>query len=473
MNSITSIEDFETLSSITLANPHGMQGGAYFSKLQISGKPLFIQTPKCSTKNGIHITDKKTYCDLMFTEDNNDFLSWIEELQSTIKNLIYDKKDLWFHNEMDLDSIDYHWQNALRVYKQKKTLVRCFLPKKRGLHSKYSIQIFDENENQLSMDDITKDTNIISILEISGLKFTSQSFQLEFNIRQMMTVKEEEIFNKCLIKLNKPNNTTLEEASDKTLVEDSSSSGEDCVNGETEDILNKTDNSTQKIHENPMKKLSVEKIIDSDNTNETESQIGQEHDNRKHIVRKTNPKSLEESSLNLLDLESLSETTKHENLTKNDLTINDKNAIQNENNNAIQNENNNAIQNENTTINVDTALDNVKETILKEVTDDIIFSLKNQEGLEKKPDTVTESLEKTDEISEVNIEYPHIESVPLTLKKPNEVYMEIYKEARKKAKESKKAAVQAYLEAKRIKSLYLLDEIESSDDEFDINEYTD
>ena len=51
--------------------------------------------------------------------------------------------------------------------------------------------------------------------------------------------------------------------------------------------------------------------------------------------------------------------------------------------------------------------------------------------------------------------------------------MEIYKEARKKAKESKKAAVQAYLEAKRIKSLYLLDEIESSDDEFDINEYTD
>ena len=40
-----------------------------------------------------------------------------------------------------------------------------------------------------------------------------------------------------------------------------------------------------------MKKLSVEKIIDSDNTNETESHIGQEHDNRKHIVGNTNPKS--------------------------------------------------------------------------------------------------------------------------------------------------------------------------------------
>ena len=50
--------------------------------------------------------------------------------------------------------------------------------------------------------------------------------------------------------------------------------------------------------------------------------------------------------------------------------------------------------------------------------------------------------------------------------------MDFYKEAKKKAKEAKKAAVQAYLEAKRIKSLYLLDEIESSDEEFDISEYT-
>ena len=71
MNSITSTEDFETLTNITLANPHGMQGGAYFSKLAVSGKPLLIQTPKCSTKNGIHVTDKKTYCDLMFTEDDD------------------------------------------------------------------------------------------------------------------------------------------------------------------------------------------------------------------------------------------------------------------------------------------------------------------------------------------------------------------------------------------------------------------
>ena len=59
MNSITSIEDFETLSSITLANPHGMQGGAYFSKLQISGKPLLFKRLNVQQKMVFTLLTKK------------------------------------------------------------------------------------------------------------------------------------------------------------------------------------------------------------------------------------------------------------------------------------------------------------------------------------------------------------------------------------------------------------------------------
>jgi hypothetical protein len=46
--------------------------------------------------------------------------------------------------------------------------------------------------------------------------------------------------------------------------------------------------------------------------------------------------------------------------------------------------------------------------------------------------------------------------------------MEIWREARNKAKEARKTAIQAYLEAKTIKTTYMLDEINNdSDDEFD------
>ena len=62
-------------------------------------------------------------------------------------------------------------------------------------------------------------------------------------------------------------------------------------------------------------------------------------------------------------------------------------------------------------------------------------------------------------------------SVPqesMTLKKPDEVYYEIYKAARDKAKRMRQAAVEAYLEARHIKSKYLLNDIDSSDDDEDL-----
>jgi hypothetical protein len=83
----------------------------------------------------------------------------------------------------------------------------------------------------------------------------------------------------------------------------------------------------------------------------------------------------------------------------------------------------------------------------------------------------TEPLEKNIELNEINLVMPEDKEI-VQLKKPNEVYMEIYREVKRRAKEAKKRAIEAYLEAKRIKSLYLLDEIESSDDENELLEMT-
>ena len=53
----------------------------------------------------------------------------------------------------------------------------------------------------------------------------------------------------------------------------------------------------------------------------------------------------------------------------------------------------------------------------------------------------------------------------ITLKKPNDVYYEIYKAAREKAKHMRKVAIEAYLEAKEIKTKYMLSDIDDSEDE--------
>jgi hypothetical protein len=67
-----------------------------------------------------------------------------------------------------------------------------------------SIKIYDEKEIPLTMSDITNETNIISILEIQGIKFTSRNFQIEIELKQVMLLNNEPIFDSCLIKKDKP-----------------------------------------------------------------------------------------------------------------------------------------------------------------------------------------------------------------------------------------------------------------------------
>ena len=66
-----------------------------------------------------------------------------------------------------------------------------------------AVKIYNENEVQLTSEDIKEDTNIISILEIQGIKFTSRNFQIEMELKQIMVLSSEPVFNSCLIKKDK------------------------------------------------------------------------------------------------------------------------------------------------------------------------------------------------------------------------------------------------------------------------------
>jgi arsenate reductase-like glutaredoxin family protein len=71
---------------------------------------------------------------------------------------------------------------------------------------------------------------------------------------------------------------------------------------------------------------------------------------------------------------------------------------------------------------------------------------------------------KENAIEEVNIDYAEVEEDSIFLKNPNDVYYELYKKAREKAKQCRIAAIEAYLEAKQIKTKYMLFDDEDSDD---------
>jgi len=369
-------KDIFPFDNLSLANPHGLQGGAYFSKLKLLGNKISLQTPKSKTKNGIIKTDKKIYCDLLFDKDDDNIIEFISELEDKIKNLIYEKKEKWFHTDMDMDTIEYHWQNVLRPYKGQYYLLRCFIKKpKNTLNTSPSIQIYDEEEQLLDLDDVTKNKTIVSLLDLTGLKFTSQSFSLEFNLTQVMVLKDSIVNNKCLIKKDSLENTNTLEKPIKL-----------------EDKINKITHSENLKEDNLVESLANTDDITPIETDETKNENINELDKLSSII---------DNSSNRVSLDT----------SKNDEDKNDE--------------------------------DKNDDKIIEKNTNDDINTL---------------------ELNEINLEIPEeLESVQL--KNPNEVYLEIYKEVKKRAKEAKKKAIEAYLEAKRIKSLYLLDEIESSDDE--------
>ena len=80
--------DFDKLTLGTLTN---VVGGSYFSRLYFNNKPLYIQPPKSLTKQGIIKSGKKQYCDLMFTNQDEIFINWIENLETSCQKLLYNK----------------------------------------------------------------------------------------------------------------------------------------------------------------------------------------------------------------------------------------------------------------------------------------------------------------------------------------------------------------------------------------------
>ena len=196
-------ESFD-FSKLILALPVGIQGGAYFTKIEYNKKPLYIETTKSQTRQGIVKTGKKYYSDLMFDKNSETLINWFENLEEKCKKLIYEKKDSWFQGSLEENDIDLAFNSILKVYKSGKYyLVRTNI--KSNKDESPLIKIYNEQEIPLTSDYITSETNIISILEIQGIKFTSRNFQFEIELKQVLVLNSEPLFDNCLIKINKNN----------------------------------------------------------------------------------------------------------------------------------------------------------------------------------------------------------------------------------------------------------------------------
>lgn len=337
MENIYDTDDKFPFDKLVLSTPIQNSNGIFFSKFSISNSPIYIQPPKCTTKSGFVKAGKKTYADLVFLQENVEFIRWIENLETTTQKILYDNREKWFETELSMHDIENSMTSPIKIYKSGKCyLVRVFIPSRLG---KTPLKIYDENENDVNIEDINENNKIITILEVQGVKCSSKNFQIDIEVKQVMMLNPIDIFEKCLLKKNN-------------------------------ETLGVNSNISTRVETNPTFE------------------------------------------------------------TKNDT-----------NTRAATNEISSAIEKD---INEDSNLLND----ISEITENI----PNEEN--------------ANEIHEINF---NLEELPedeiVQLKQRNEVYYKMYKEAKRKAKIAKDLALSSYLEAKRIKNEYMLDDSESEDDE--------
>jgi hypothetical protein len=409
------IEPNETFdfSKLSLAHPTGIQGGAYFTKIHLNNKPLYIQTTKSLTRQGFVKNGKKYYCDLMFDKNAEPLINWFENLEERCQKLIFEKSGSWFQNALVMSDIETAFSSIIRIYKSGKYyLVRTNV--KNNASNEPSIKIYDENETALGIDDITNEKEIISILEIQGIKFTSRNFQIEIELKQVMALNNEPIFESCLIKTTKP----------KPVLENSQGQILGIKNdlGKINNLIElKKEENELELLEEPLDILE-NKLMDNKETND----IKENDVNELNDIKELN--SIKESSINNTD-------------DIKDFDTDNKSLEDNTMFNSLVS-NTNVIQNA-----------NANNDLLEIDFTDLLEEPKNDDDLTEMD---------FDELSKNSLE-------AVTLKKPNQVYFELYKEARNKAKMAKKAAIIAYLEAKNIKKTYMLENLNGSDSDSDFD----
>jgi hypothetical protein len=177
-----------------------LQNGGYFIKYSINDFPLYIRPPKSTIKQIVKNT-KKINCDLIFSQENDEFIQWMENLENHSQQTIFKNKDLWFESSLELEDIENSFTSPMKTYKSGKFyIVRTNITQRLG---KINIKIYNEDEKDISLEDVSGNMNVMTILEVQGIKCSSKSFQIEIELKQMMVLHPINLFDKCILNYKK------------------------------------------------------------------------------------------------------------------------------------------------------------------------------------------------------------------------------------------------------------------------------
>ena len=101
----------------------------------------------------------------MFDSNDKKFIEWIENIEQTLQKKIGENSSEWFENELSSDDIENSFLPCIKPFKSGKWyLLRCNTAVLSGNLSQNSLKIYNEDNNDLEMNDITTEKDLITII---------------------------------------------------------------------------------------------------------------------------------------------------------------------------------------------------------------------------------------------------------------------------------------------------------------------
>ena len=196
------IIDYRTinLNRINFAEPIKVKGNCLLTKSTYSYNnsqiPIYIQSPKMTSINGIVMNETRSYIELEISKSHVGFYDFINKIDEHNIHITYTNSEEWFEQKLPMDVIDDFYNSAIKTKMNSLPTIKFKVP---IYKNKKGCDIFSENGIPIEPKLVKKNTDVICILELTGIKYFKHRFECEWNVVQLKAFTNENVVRECMI----------------------------------------------------------------------------------------------------------------------------------------------------------------------------------------------------------------------------------------------------------------------------------
>ena len=185
------------ITNLNYSKPINQQN-LYYGPINYSDKPCYIQTTKLIIED-IREVNKQKYLVLKADVEDFSFYDLLVKLDDHNLSTTYQSSKDWFDKELPMDILEKMYRRITKPFKKNDIpTVELKVPM---IKQKVQSKLYDQSNNSIEFEHLSKGSTVICIIHVKGLKFLKKDYYCDNYITQIKLCESitYSISDKCLI----------------------------------------------------------------------------------------------------------------------------------------------------------------------------------------------------------------------------------------------------------------------------------